>query len=1101
MNKKFSTLLAGAMLATAFSANALNSDIKLKEGANSGLYQLTAENLFLSITENQETKNDEIKLVEHTSANLGGTMWCVNINAENQGQNPKFDFTNKVGKFLGLDISKIAGNAATDQDEVDAVVGGELSGWKFSPVFKNGVEKSVLYSYFTNDSVIGLKIVEEEGVKTVKMVKALATTEKINAAQFTTFELVKADQITIKDRNDFNSIFGSQVDSLGGVKLTFDKDVKGEGIVNPFNTKKILVENAGDDYMYVLNTDSSYLYVDTAYTNAIGNAKFHAYNWTNLKYSEIQKSQAATKPASALDSLSRNTFLADQFKFKFIYKPTTDELEIKVKNVIKEPNTAGDNKDWWKGQTAKVGEDTYCVSLQELLKDQVRILTVAESQNTKITLGFSGCKAMPTTKTTVADGVYLIKNNKTGKFLASPIHNNGGSAEWVTLDLQDANHMPAYQWVVLKNNVTDKNNISPVKAINREFDNTAVNIASMQLNKAEGASYMYVSAAAGAIATTDSLEFIPVAKEIYTNKYIGYKRLTEDELITNKYTFNYWHPYADDKFIGVKDSTMNVLEGKKAFTIKSSYKEHAYGYAPTDEVAGNATKKIVGRIPGLVQPVRTMYIIMDGDKTFRNHDRAVENKYILSKHYADTKADSVYFKENNDIKGIHYYAIVEADENGTINSADQEKAGVSDYDATATLKAQVLSETRTSAFAIAPDNTPLYRHFNNAALGENTDDSTDSLIFVEKIRKEYLMDEWNKNLTAENVDYAGIWAKDKANGKLAFTVDTAWVKRGSGLVKPQYLISVARDDQDAIPGVPCTYEHNHYDNAGNKVDAAHCSHATQGREGFIYGKYLVSFADSVIAKKFKTPYMDIDGGYTRVGFVKAIKVGDSLVVLTNGFEKMEPAKLDTATIFKNYRDNKLTNFIVDLTGDNHKNVTWSFRYVNPDKAGSVEKEGEANEFLFESNIYSEAANAAVTGNAGKAAAGYDKVVSGSIAPEFAAWLKMQNGCLVLTRGDSQFSAAKTGSDGALVFNAYQKEEADDMVTSNDEVSVEGVSVVAGNGTVTVQGAAGKSVVITNILGKVVAETVLTSDNATIAVPAGIVAVAVDGEEAVKTVVK
>ena len=33
------------------------------------------------------------------------------------------------------------------------------------------------------------------------------------------------------------------------------------------------------------------------------------------------------------------------------------------------------------------------------------------------------------------------------------------------------------------------------------------------------------------------------------------------------------------------------------------------------------------------------------------------------------------------------------------------------------------------------------------------------------------------------------------------------------------------------------------------------------------------------------------------------------------------------------------------------------------------------------------------------------------------------------------------------------------------------------------------------------ETVLTSDNATIAVPAGIVAVAVEGEEAVKTIVK
>ena len=89
----------------------------------------------------------------------------------------------------------------------------------------------------------------------------------------------------------------------------------------------------------------------------------------------------------------------------------------------------------------------------------------------------------------------------------------------------------------------------------------------------------------------------------------------------------------------------------------------------------------------------------------------------------------------------------------------------------------------------------------------------------------------------------------------------------------------------------------------------------------------------------------------------------------------------------------------------------------------------------------------------------------------------------------------------MIFNAVRPTEKDDMVTSNDEVSVEGVSVVATNGAVTIQGAAGKSVVITNILGKVVAETILTSDNATIAVPAGIVAVAVDGEEAVKVVVK
>ena len=54
--------------------------------------------------------------------------------------------------------------------------------------------------------------------------------------------------------------------------------------------------------------------------------------------------------------------------------------------------------------------------------------------------------------------------------------------------------------------------------------------ATLQLNKNAGATYMY------AASFGDSLEFIPVAKEIYTYKYVGYKHLTNDELITNKST-------------------------------------------------------------------------------------------------------------------------------------------------------------------------------------------------------------------------------------------------------------------------------------------------------------------------------------------------------------------------------------------------------------------------------------------------------------------------------------------------------------------------------------------------------------------------------------
>ena len=66
-------------------------------------------------------------------------------------------------------------------------------------------------------------------------------------------------------------------------------------------------------------------------------------------------------------------------------------------------------------------------------------------------------------------------------------------------------------------------------------------------------------------------------------------------------------------------------------------------------------------------------------------------------------------------------------------------------------------------------------------------------------------------------------------------------------------------------------------------------------------------------------------------------------------------------------------------------------------------------------------------------------------------------------------------------------------TSNEGVAASEVAVVAQNGSVVVKNAAGKNVVVSTILGQVVANEVLTSDNATINVPAGIVVVAVEGE--------
>ena len=77
----------------------------------------------------------------------------------------------------------------------------------------------------------------------------------------------------------------------------------------------------------------------------------------------------------------------------------------------------------------------------------------------------------------------------------------------------------------------------------------------------------------------------------------------------------------------------------------------------------------------------------------------------------------------------------------------------------------------------------------------------------------------------------------------------------------------------------------------------------------------------------------------------------------------------------------------------------------------------------------------------------------------------------------------------------------DAPTANESINAANNVIVAGvNGAVVVKGAEGKNVIVSTILGKVVANEVVSSDNATIAAPAGIVVVSVDGES-FKVVVK
>ena len=216
-----------------------------------------------------------------------------------------------------------------------------------------------------------------------------------------------------------------------------------------------------------------------------------------------------------------------------------------------------------------------------------------------------------------------------------------------------------------------------------------------------------------------------------------------------------------------------------------------------------------------------------------------------------------------------------------------------------------------------------------------------------------------------------------------------------------------------------------------------CPHWTPATPDHRVGAYLVGLADST-----ETVEQAMYQGNVRLAFVDATHVGDSLIIDNSKFSgDKKLAKNDTLSF-------------VNANGTQRENVaTFSFRLVDP-----ASTEGD---FYIETAPNTE----------------------GKVQ-----YVRIHNSVPVLV----------DKLEEAATFNIAQTDE---QATDNEEITASEVKVIAGAGQITINGAAGKKVVVSNILGQVVANTVITSDNATIAAPQGIVVVAVEGEEAVKAIVK
>ena len=156
------------------------------------------------------------------------------------------------------------------------------------------------------------------------------------------------------------------------------------------------------------------------------------------------------------------------------------------------------------------------------------------------------------------------------------------------------------------------------------------------------------------------------------------------------------------------------------------------------------------------------------------------------------------------------------------------------------------------------------------------------------------------------------------------------------------------------------------------------------------------------------------------------------------------------------KDGKKTGRVFDLNNNDDKVCTFAFRYVD-----------NAREAVKIETRYNTTAENTITRG----------------------WIEICNGVPVVVNNydladDFIVNADVTGENP----------------TANENISAGNVVVAGVDGAVVVKGAEGKNVIVSTILGKVVANEVVSSDNAQITAPAGVVVVSVDGES-FKVVVK
>ena len=1114
MRASCSTLCAGFLLAGGVNAFAALTNAGAYETGKA--YILSNGTYALAVDANDKSDTPTLKAVSEPTAtssltDLQKALWRVVVTPGADGAEPTYTFMNV---YTGTPLAINSEDAKTTAPTAAAVMGGDIISWRNNPSYNpvDGQAWAIYhkYTYASKDSayvLVGTTTLNNNVAVGVQRVEAKNITSGTIANVFKVKPVI-APGIVLKVK-DLNTNLNATTEE-GSFQLTFNPDVQNAQWGNVLAGELIAEEgnmaypgSNADNTNYVRLKDATpnskkYVYVDTAYVAT-----------ENVAVTNRHLKLALEEP-KATGQVNLDAVMANRGHFKFTYFATNDSITIAAANATDKNNkrsgtyTSTDAETWveW-GENVPTGwSNTEGLSQQDIT-NLVKLTylteeTASTAAHSEVTVGAAEAQTgAPSNKTirtrislglpsnlvpgTPADGVYLIRvkanganaKDKDGRYY---IDNLAGEKELSIKEVRENyQDMPATQWVV-----TSVGNIATIK--NREFANNLVSTAPMYT---DGTNYFYLG--------QDTLQFIPVEAAKIADEHLGYKYVSNDDLRESVFTFNYLHELLMDQPINTKmesDSTVWVdKNGEKMTFSLERLVDDEYGYT--------------GDLAGVADLTRSVYYIKVTDASkLENNGRYLvydegRKQYVVSNyqgvdfkspysflHNKTNRPTPFFLKENNEVEGGEcYYTLVVAnivptaekvgdvaglsvtDENlsqaSSINAADGKAANVvaKTYTSNKYASAKVSVDNNTlalvngviadgkteevanSAFAVIKDDSPLYRRFNNAELGENANDAPSIQKFyrVNSTNREYLYEDANSKYSEGlGMNFLGVEGKgDNANA--AMYVDTAYVNRDTRM--PQYML-VLNPQIVKADTIWCnaTSTHKHE----TLADSLACPHTTI-TEGSVTGRYLVNLQDSVDANT--TPYDNKfvwNRDYTRLAFVPAKHVADTLFILDEAGNTVNKIRLDN---------------------NMHKNVVFSFRYVDHN----------TENFLIESETEQNGVN--VKNSA---------LTAVSIAPNNGGWVKIQNGVPVI--------ANMTYSEAALDAEIFNTEVTEEAPTANESIAAnDAVSVVAADGAVIVKGAEGKNVVVSTILGKVVANEVLNSDNETIAAPAGIVVVSVDGE--------